>query len=484
MFTSKRQYKTLTSLISRAFDTKLEKTRHKIAKEAGFKNANAFEATIPEVVSATEKAELMVCVDDLGMKYLLSETEYEHTLSIEGNIPTVYRITCNRVVSLILQGFTVNSEALLTQKMTLGDFEATDYYENFESKKIFILSSSDFESYGMKMYFATFMQRVKPENIITDLEFLERNPDLVRDLLESGSLYQYNFLCENSGLIESLGLQDSLVNRYLDQISLLCDDDISDWHLCCEMTDLLPSYSEVVAWRLESDRQKALSLLKTPPVEFVASLSVLSGNIPNTAFISKLLSKNLVLNTASEEINSWLESCKVYRLDNKNSYVRTELEEAVIRHGAFGVDVVALCISERLRFSDTVDFYLNFIETLSNLDISLDSEFVKEALSTFPEESIFNNGVIGSFRGVEKHSDMYMYNQSLLANGVLWLAYSAVQDEYPHICKELVQKVFSALPSELLAEPVNFKVHLSDPWGFAEQSTVQDILKLALKNSN
>lgn len=407
MFTSKHQLNQVTALVSNALETNLSKTRHKIAKKAGFKNYDALKASVKDLDSG--KAERFnIFIEDFPTEYLEQMVLTFMSSFASGDLLSL-KVQSTRDIQLMLQGFQFKGgmdkylDRLVIVRPEIKDLnlEHNDYpiYEYELSMLPESVAGGDLE-HGMEnvFYYGTLAQRLNPELIFDDYHFLLSNEEFTFELLTNGSIPQLNFFLDNPEVIEELCYVDSLISRYMAELSRSLGYRFDKHHhvnpLDFMFDDYLRLFSPINPNSPWNDTKYVFANLSVPAFDLFSELDIFRAlSEMNLSFEDFIVEGLLSIGT---DLGMYRDDAAGGAYDRSRLYERgyeaTAIDIATIRHTEWIANVLSKAIlrSNRPKLKDRY-FVSSLFIILAENKVSLDDPFFCRALLTSPADGIFYN---------------------------------------------------------------------------------------------
>ncbi|WP_210499300.1 hypothetical protein [Vibrio crassostreae] len=478
MFSSKRQAKQITELVSSALETNLNKTRHKIAVKAGFSSFETLQSTLPDDKPTVPT--LKTYIERFPRNYLSGITKFDWATLEFGRL-TELEITCTKDIQLLFQGFGFKNDNWLDKKFFFADLpimidnygdSANEGVSLFETTMVPVdhnyvsvckakLAELGYEDKGSEHFYATLVQRLEPTLVVDNVEALSGNRDLCEDLIKFGTVAQYNFFCDNPKIVLDHNLKSELMMRYLMELfyssgyrEALCESfghEREVFYKFLPLDPLMDTYSE----------DYTFENLKTPPPSLTDALTVQaclqSATHDLVSFVRNVLPVDETHYYARLMGNYKPESLYV------KSHVPTATEASVLRHAEWFAGVLAGALKVGLVYpSDCCNNTPELLfKILSETKVPLDHNAVKDALSHRIPSGFYRNE-FWALSGLSVKPTSYL----MVGGGydyenteqcwfdlptVAWLALNVCHDlMHNHKLNKNVNYLLSNLPKELL----------------------------------
>ncbi len=470
---TRSDYLSLTSLVSKAFSTKLGKTRHRIAQYAGFKNSSALESTLNKSVPVDvnsliilEEYDFNLCTSNQNFSYV--HINNSGKLVIHSGIAPLY-------VQIILQGATASTARLLTERFWIQScFESYD--ENGNETKVMYQIFSIQEGItpkageGRSFYLATLLQRVKPSSIVTNQDILMAEPALAGELIEHGSIEQYNWFLTQPQLVNSLGLSGDISLRYKKLIDSTGMSEVID-----QFNYFGLGFNEIYL------PEEILCNVNAPPLYFRDNLPKCAKQEP---FYAAFYPYMLMFIIGDGGYNNFdRDVAAIYLKAHKKEQALTDFENAFIGHCKFCLE----CLSEELidgLHQNNSELLSDVLNVLSTAPVLTDSISIMKLLSWIPSNGIYEHSHF--MRGVGVLKKPSEFNNWFNAPIIAHLTYDIVQiiiegssdKSLNKNLKAQAQHIFSSLPDELLDLPFDISEYVDDDHSIYLSRSCRDMLLL------
>ncbi|MDK9789991.1 hypothetical protein [Vibrio sp. D431a] len=496
VFSSTADLNAVSKLVSSIYRSNLSTVRHKIAVESGYKNDNAH-------VNAIKKANLK---DSLPKKELLNGDRIPLSLlSKDSNMDWVpphgiktygdayYNLSCPIGIKLVFDGYEFTDERLLTSLWKISESDEDTDYSDFYTYEQFSIEpcAGDVDDFDV-FFFATLCQRIDPYRFIDDLDFLENNPELTKDLIQKGSLPQYNFLTEHPSLIEKLGLQELMAKRYYDYIRLFTYEEIGS---LCDFPILHLSSDAVY-----ESTGYALTLLETPKPEwFTPSVWEMIEYYGKDSFEIEILDGFCGAYDGTELAANLPYVVKSQTVEGRNFNYSLE-QAAYLRHTQFFVEVAAYNALNGGEFLEGEQSPYTLSLLLSERPLDLSSDIINKFLATthsfdgraFPigvavtcgQLVVSNSDVADENMYETMHFDMCFLGQLIISQCArLTRMYASAKDEgKKELPRAILKDLFHRLSSKQLETLIDLSaIGLSDEYSLYKEKNARDWLRAALK---
>jgi hypothetical protein len=484
LFHSRQQYNKITQSFASIFDIKLSTVRHKVSLDEGYKNSNAHLSKLKDEVplSSDKTIKETFDVDALSHEFLSETISFEINTKDENNTPVVTTINAPRAIKYIFDGHMFTSQYWLTKPVfhfdLSGDFEteSTEDYSDASISYHFLRMDYSFDENAMESRYcfslALIQQIVNNTFILTDTKLLIENPKILFELIDSGSMAQYNAICQNHDLVMYLTDNGEIARLGLAYITLLNNlsneevyDFNSDAHYLNEYIGhtcyLNPKHTIASA-------EQALITLATPPLH---SLTTIDDQCHENSVVCHLLECMFPLANEPMGDSPFLELLTSIdeNLDTKD-YVLSEREFAFMKHASFGVQHLCRQIIEEQGNEHAVCDLLACLSYYRFLDLD------------FPEfqlllRAIPNNDLYFNAQSLEE----YDWENTTLAT---WLVCSKLNSDLSNdVAKNIIELLFKTANEETLNQAININlIEFIDYVDDDSISTVKDLLTFALQS--
>ncbi|CAH7398727.1 hypothetical protein VCHA53O466_50118 [Vibrio chagasii] len=519
-FNSIQQYNEISKLVAKTYKSNLGKTRHKLSIEAGYKNDNAHVAAI----KATEQETTLVrptkvLIESLGSHDLDAFEEFTWFSQLPSiNHQSPVNFTAPIYLKLFFDGFSTECKENLLERIYVSDKGEDDGLAFFLAGENEFFEHPDNYEFDYGVYFvATILQRIDPHNIIEDKELLLAHPDLALELLNVGSLYQYNFFARNPELVKKLGLESEVAVKYFNYLFLF------------STVESFISYDfEIVPLANDSvygDFYGAYKELELPQLEWVTKdvWQTVQDNESEGDFYTAILVG--FLGALEDEYYEWCLPCFVQSSTNEKSW--TDIQRTHVKHLQFLVEVAAndvitsggiqswddtsaryalncLLMDTPISLSTPpikrlLDLKLNDYDSLHEFALTFD--MITDYMAFKFEHEADELNVLQSLTVSDSDKHLVEENRSLMSKGLRNLtlldvlslrltvllieSHVFIDSDSSRIAANTarVQSLFGRFDKEQLSKPNNLDRILSDDVNLCDSKTISDLLAQGVKVS-
>lgn len=243
-FNSRQQYNKVTQSISKIFDIKLSKVRHKYALDKGYKNSNAYESTLMDETMdeiVFDPCYLEFTLDNLPDSYLEEIIVFDKLVNWYNGEMMLNRIKAPRAIKLMMEGSIFKTDKWLHREIfhfrKNQDRTSNEYWEekpfmaekqgyNCNDDEFGFIQDLDKKHGFSKIPLIVFQTLVNESYVVKDEKYLLSNLDILESLVSGGSTAQYNYFCKNKKILKSFNeaLMDKLGRKYLFQLDMRSSD--------------------------------------------------------------------------------------------------------------------------------------------------------------------------------------------------------------------------------------------------------------------
>jgi hypothetical protein len=480
-FNSRQQYNKITQLFSKLFDVKLNKVRHKISIEEGFKNSNSLLSSLPEANTIEDSSiEITLDVDSLNDEYLNEIISFEVYKNNTKNELVILQVEAPRAIKFIFDGFVFKSNEWLTKTIYL---EVDFLVERYDDEKLTDVQTinMDFNSlkwHDYKCSLALVQQLLNHKILYTDTTFLLDNINgITLELISGGTLKQYNSICKNEIIINSLksiNKIEALGFRYFFQLGLFSN------YYDMELSD--PEFIHVFIMNDCSFINKYNSISATnelinfelPPMESLTksveeftrerniTTELLEGYFP-------IIGSNIIDSPFKHLLNS------LYENINEPNYVPSIEEYAFIKHANFAFKYLCKSILSKTDGKYSFEDLCSCLTYLKYLDLDF-PEFQQIMLLTVSSSE--------RFKEMSQGYSFVIPETSVATLVTIKTLISLINDDNND--KNKLDSLFKSLEDNVLNSKVNMTENYSENFfkeeisSLAKTKTIKELLSTSL----
>lgn len=486
VFESRQQLNAVSKLVSKTFDIKLEKVKHKLSLQEGFKNVNALASTLPDLAptkeSTTEKP--LKTLDHFGEDFLMAEVECEFINYDKNNQPTLIHLCAPRAIKMMFEGYVFTSEKWLTRWAChldyLEEWEDPISFLNYDgntTRQINLSFSIDDEKleeeYRYIFHIGTLQAMINKEYAITDLNILKSNPSLLSELLCVYNIPQYNFIVDNhkafkfnkskkTNLIECyLGILNCHFNSFDDY-----DNDFEAIFYLINVEGAKISYSNF------EEKVNTLKSIKTPPFMFYEKS--IDSNCCEESIVTTLIEG--FFSITGEQFTDTDFSPIIKNIDvlNKNQTFTVE-DESFFNHVSFCANIMSKQLIDQTP-SEYLSIDFPYIIEISRC-LDIDETYFNKAMLTVPKNDILEH-YCDCVDEKYKDSDYSFYKNWHNLPFVVWLLTTKIGNDADYSeLKLFAELLFENLNEETLNTSISLDIFVF-PEYFEELYSVKNIRDL------